>query len=144
MEQQVYGQSKREIAHFLKSKGIQPTAQRTEIAHFVLSRPQHLSAENVLSVLNEDYERVSLATVYNNLKLFAEKGVVQEVKVAGDRVYYDSNTTPHHHFVDLESGRIEDIPDGALQVSCSGLDACIEEISVIVKGRRKAPSSEPS
>ncbi|MCB1172020.1 MAG: transcriptional repressor [Leptospiraceae bacterium] len=133
----LYGKSKREIAELLRSKDIHPTAQRIEMAWCLLSRPQHLSADEIRLMLNQEYEQVSQATVYNNLKLFAKKGVVQELIVSSDRIYYDSNPNPHHHFLDLDTGKIEDIPNCALQISQMNINACIEDVSVIVKGRRK-------
>jgi Fur family iron response transcriptional regulator len=131
--------SKREVAELLKEKGINPTAQRIEIAHLLYQKPQHLSAEEILNMLNAEYELVSLATVYNTLKLFAERKVVRELIFSSDRIYYDSNTTPHHHFVDIDTGRIYDIPLCIIPVP--DLDrlnmgnAQILETTLILRGR---------
>ena len=51
--------------------GIRPTAQRVRIATLLLSAPQHLSAEQILAQLRAAGARVSKATVYNTLNLFA-------------------------------------------------------------------------
>jgi len=105
-----YRLSKREITDLLKDKGINPTSQRVEIAHLLYQKPQHLSADEILAILNAEYEQVSQATVYNTLKLFVDKNVVRELIISSDRIYYDSNVMPHHHFVDIDSGKIFDIP----------------------------------
>lgn len=138
MNHQMFGLNKREIVDVLKDRGINPTTQRTEIAHFVLRKPQHLSAEEILNRLNKEYEQVSQATVYNTLRLFVDRGVLRELIFSPDRIYYDSNITPHHHFIDVDTGKIYDLPLDALPVpdiSISGIDAEVTEVSLMVKGR---------
>ncbi len=138
MLQQGFGLNKREIAEILRKKGINPTTQRIEIAHLIMQRPQHLSAEELLHRLNKEYEQVSQATVYNTLRLFVEKGVIRELIFSPDRIYYDSNTTPHHHFIDVDTGKIFDLPVSAMPVDelqISGLDAEVLEVNLLVKGR---------
>lgn len=138
MKQQKYGLNKREIVETLKSRGINPTTQRTEIAHFVLQKPQHLSAEEILNRLNKEYERVSQATVYNTLRLFVDRGVLRELIFSPDRIYYDSNVGAHHHFIDVDTGKIYDLPLDALPVpelNISGIDAEVMEVSLMIKGR---------
>lgn len=136
-----YKLSKREVAELLKNKGINPTSQRVEIAHFLYQKPQHLSAEEILNHLNKEYEKVSQATVYNTLKLFVEKNVVRELIFSSDRIYYDSNTTIHHHFLDLETGKIYDIPACLLVTPEFDKNELgnieIENISILIRGRLK-------
>ena len=57
--------------------GIRPTAQRVRIATLLLSSPQHLSAEQILASLRVHGTRVSKATVYNTLNLFAGRGLIR-------------------------------------------------------------------
>ena len=56
---------------------------------------QHLSADQVLERLQAAGSKVSKATVYNTLRLFADRGLVREVMVDNTRLFYDSNTAPH-------------------------------------------------
>ena len=65
----------------LNAHGIVPTLQRLQIARVLLSRPQHLSAEQILGMVNRERGHVSKATVYNTLNLFARKGLIREVIV---------------------------------------------------------------
>ncbi|NIP72848.1 MAG: transcriptional repressor [Gammaproteobacteria bacterium] len=97
-----------EAAKLLKARGITPTQQRVEIASILLARPQHLSADELLALVN-GYARVSKATIYNTLGLFARKGLVREVIVDPSKVFYDSNTDPHHHFYNVSTGELTDI-----------------------------------
>ena len=133
--------SRQRIAELLRDHGIGLTQQRIEIAGMLLERPQHLSAEQVLSQVNAAGGSVSKATVYNTLGLFAEKGLVREVIVDPSRVFYDSNTDPHHHLYEVTTGRLEDI-DPAL-VSMSRLPALppgtvVEGVDVVVRVRGPA------
>jgi Fur family transcriptional regulator, iron response regulator len=90
--------------------GIRPTAQRVRIASVLLSAPQHLSAEQILANLRSSGARVSKATVYNTLNLFASHGLIRQLSVDGSRAWFDSNVDPHYHFHDLASGALIDVP----------------------------------
>ncbi|MEO0998267.1 MAG: transcriptional repressor [Pseudomonadota bacterium] len=116
------------IENLLTASGILPTSQRIEVAEVLLARPQHLSAEQILTELRQRGSRVSKATVYNTLKLFSEKGLAREVVVDPSRLFYDSTTHAHHHFYNVDTGELSDIatddvrlvalpklPDGTVQ-----------------------------
>ena len=93
----------------LQHHKIQPTAQRVEIASILLAAKQHLSADQVLSRVNDGGGPVSKATVYNTLGLFAERGLVRQVIVDSTKVFYDSNTAPHYHFYNVDDGTLVDV-----------------------------------
>jgi len=97
--------------------GIRPTAQRVRIASLMLSAPQHLSAEQILAQLRAAGARVSKATVYNTLNLFAEHGLIRQLSVDGARAWFDSNVDPHYHFHDLTTGALIDLPVPAVEFS---------------------------
>ena len=94
----------------LKSADVTPTAQRLDIANIIFAKPQHLSAEQVLKMVNEDSPSVSKATVYNTLGLFAQKGLIKEVIVDPSKVFYDSNVSKHFHFFNTDTNELTDIP----------------------------------
>lgn len=108
--------SRENLASVLRQRGISPTHQRMEIAHVLFSRMEHLSADQVLSLVNGRHAESSKATVYNTLKRFVEAGLVREVIVDASKVFYDPNTAPHHHFYDVESGEITDIHADAVSI----------------------------
>jgi Fur family iron response transcriptional regulator len=99
-----------EPASRLASLGIQPTAQRKRIAELLLSTLQHLSADQVLGHLRAEGVRVSKATVYNTLNLFAERGLLRQLSVDSNRTWFDSNVSPHYHFHDTATGELTDVP----------------------------------
>ena len=104
------------VAAKLRAHGITPTHQRIEIAHLLFERCEHLSADQILAAVNVRHAETSKATVYNTLRLFLEKKLVRELVVDPSRVFYDPNTAPHHHFYDVVSGRLTDIPADAVRV----------------------------
>lgn len=99
---------KEQVKQQLIVAGISPTPQRLAVAGILLDKPQHLTAEQVFERVRG--ERVSLATVYNTLKLLTERNLLREVVVDPTRVFFDSCTESHHHFFDAETGELTDIP----------------------------------
>lgn len=98
-----------DIAALLTAREILPTPQRVELASLLLACPQHLSAEQVMTRAREAGLIVSKATVYNTLGLFVDRGIIREVIVDSDRVFYDSNTEPHYHFYNVDDGTLADV-----------------------------------
>jgi Fur family iron response transcriptional regulator len=108
--------SREEVAELLRAHAITPTHQRMEIAQVLFEKRWHPSADQILAAVNVRYAETSKATVYNTLKLFLEKGLVRELIVDPSKVFYDSNTSEHHHFYDIESGEITDISATGIRV----------------------------
>ena len=100
----------------LKRHGIVITAQRLEIAGILLEKPQHVSADQIIDRLKVRGSGVSKATVYNTLNMFSAQGLVKEVVVDPTRKFYDSTTHPHHHFYNVDTGELSDIPQSAIRI----------------------------
>lgn len=94
----------------LAEHGVQATPQRLDVAEVVFARPQHLSADQIIAAIRDSGAHVSKATVYNTLNLFCEKGLLRTVEVDPTRQFYDSTSTPHHHFYNVDTGELTDIP----------------------------------
>ena len=121
--------------------GIRPTAQRMRIATLLLSEPQHLSAEQILAHLRSSGARVSKATVYNTLNLFASHGLIRQLSVDGARAWFDSNVDAHYHFHDVASGALIDVPVPEVEFSRlppppPGTE--VDGIDLVIRLRRKA------
>ncbi len=108
--------SRESVAQLLRAHGITPTHQRIEIALVLFEKRWHPSADQILAAVNVRYAESSKATVYNTLKLFLNKGLVRELIVDPNKVFYDSNTGVHHHFYDVVSGEITDISAAGVHI----------------------------
>lgn len=130
-----------EITDLLRKHGITSTLQRVEIAQVMLSRLQHLSAEQVLEKVNRGRGIVSKATVYNTLKLFVEKGLIKEVIADPTKIFYEPKSTDHHHFFDVDTGELIDIQADKIKVDSipqppSGYAALGVDVVVRVRAMR--------
>jgi Fur family iron response transcriptional regulator len=89
--------------------GLRPTRQRVALAQLLFSKgDRHVTAERLFDEATAQDMPVSLATVYNTLHQFTTAGLLREIAVDGARVYFDTNTTEHHHF--LLDEELYDIP----------------------------------
>lgn len=122
----------------LKDAGIQPSAQRLAVAGYVLQTDAHPSADEVLHEVQGNFPMLSRATVYNTLNLFVEKGLLRQLVLAEGKTVFDPCLEPHHHFIDDESGRIEDVPWDAVKVGdVKGLKGYeVHEYMVVMRGRK--------
>jgi Fur family iron response transcriptional regulator len=127
-------------ASVLSEHDIYPTVQRLKIAAVLLAKRQHCSADEVFSRVNETSPVASKATVYNTLRLFARKGLVNEVVVDPAKVFFDSNTDPHYHFYDIDTGALTDVSDTQIQLKtlpCPAGDAVIVGVDVVIRVRSR-------
>ncbi|OFZ70118.1 MAG: transcriptional repressor [Betaproteobacteria bacterium RBG_16_58_11] len=105
-----------DMAGLLRAHDINPTHQRIEIAYALFSRQAHLSADQIMAIVNDRHSETSKATVYNTLNLFRQHKLVREVIVDPSKVFYDPNTGPHHHFYNMQSGELIDINENDVQI----------------------------
>src|SRR5262245_25798036 len=128
---------KRDLAGILREHGVNPSAQRVAIAQYVLTTDTHPSADQVWASVKKTLPVVSRATVYNTLNLFVTKGLLRELVLAPGKSVFDPKVGRHHHFIDETTGRIHDVPWGALRVSrvdaLPGFD--VHEYQVVMRGR---------
>ncbi len=86
--------------------------QRQLIVDTLMKNPVHPSAETIYNMLKPEHPELSLGTVYRNLNLLAELGVIQRVQMAIPQDHYDGNTSCHYHMLCDRCGNIVDImPD---------------------------------
>ena len=130
------------LLEMLRRHDINPTHQRIEIAHALLTRGEHLSADQILAIVNNRHSETSKATVYNTLNLFLEKKLIREVIVDPHKVFYDPNTEVHHHLYNLDTGELTDID--ASEIEIAGLPRLPEGmvtdgVDIIVRVRSRGP-----
>ena len=129
-----------ECGQRLAQMGIRPTHPRVRIAALLFAAPQHLSAEQIIATLAASGRRVSKATVYNTLKIFAASGLIRQLTIDDSRAWYDSNMGPHYHFHDAASGALIDVPVPEVEFSRlpsapEGME--VEGIDLVIRLRKK-------
>ena len=134
------------IARELAAHGLKPTDQRIRIAAILMSVPAHMTAEQILAAVRSGGQRVSKATLYNTLKVLAQRGLVRQIHLDPERCVYDSTRAPHHHFHDLETGELHDInPDdisfNRFPTLPDGMEA--EAVEVVIRLRKKRTGDSP-
>ena len=101
-----------DILKKLRSSGLRPTKQRVEIAKFLFEREKtfHFTVESLNKLLTKKSpSKIALATVYNTDHAFKTAGHLSEVEVRGNKTYFDTNVSNHHHFYDSETSELIDI-----------------------------------
>ncbi len=99
-----------EVAEYLRQHGIYPTGHRLAIAKALLTRHQHLTADQLYFQLRDQGVQISRATVYNSLNLFVQHG--REIVLDATHTYFDSNNSQHHHFYNVDDNVLIDAPVG--------------------------------
>ena len=101
-----------DILKKLRSSGLRPTKQRVEIAKFLFEREKtfHFTVESLNKLLTKkSISKIALATIYNTVHAFKAAGQLSEVEVRGNKSYFDTNVSNHHHFYDSETAELIDI-----------------------------------
>ena len=123
----------------LRSSGLRPTKQRLEICKLLFDRKEtfHFTINDLSKILKErTKEKISLATIYNTVHSFKNKGYLKEILINSDKTYFDTNTSDHHHFVnettnELVDLHINDVGDIKIKKPLPGKK--IKSIEVLVK-----------
>ena len=127
------------LRQILTQADLRPTRQRLLIAEHLLNGPhRHFTAEELHLELSRRNNSVALATIYNTLGAFTEAGLIGTVSVEAGRVYYDTNTAPHHHIYDIDNGQLTDI--SAVDISlgdCAEIPEgqMIDQVDIIIRTR---------
>jgi len=110
---------KLDILKKLRSSGLRPTKQRVEIARFLFERDKtfHFTVESLDKLLaKKTSSKFALATIYNTVHAFKEAGHLSEVEVRGNKSYFDTNVSNHHHFYDRETSELIDIDENEIVI----------------------------
>jgi Fur family peroxide stress response transcriptional regulator len=92
----------------LKAKGVRMTPQRHAILTYLMETMTHPTADEIYRALEPRFPNMSVATVYNNLRVFKEAGLVRELTYGDSSSRYDANTVDHYHAICTQCGKIKD------------------------------------
>lgn len=101
--------SHRQFRDLAWKHGLAATHQRRVIYEAVVSAPGHYSPENIYDDVRRRIPSISLATVYNNLRLFVEHGLLREVSPRASTLLVEGNLEPHHHLVCTRCKAVQDV-----------------------------------
>ena len=122
----------------LRSSGLRPTKQRLKICEVLFNREKtfHFTINDLAKNISEQLqEKISLATVYNTVHAFKNKGYLKEISVSTDKSYFDTNTNLHHHFYDTKENQLIDIDFSQIElknIPSPPKGKSIKEIDVVI------------
>ena len=123
----------------LRSSGLRPTKQRIAICKLLFDRKNtfHFTINNLNNILKNNFvEKISLATIYNTIRAFKNKGYLKEISVNSDVSYFDTNISNHHHFFNESTNELIDLSDndiGNIKIKKTIPGKKIKSVEVLVK-----------
>ena len=102
----------------LRSSGLRPTKQRLKICEVLFNRDKtfHFTIQDLATQISKQLnEKISLATVYNTVHAFKDKGYLKEISINSDKSYFDTNVSNHHHFFDEDTNELIDCNDDVIE-----------------------------
>ena len=103
----------------LRQSGLRPTRQRLKICEVLFSPEKtfHFTINDLTKIIEVKLsEKISLATVYNTIHAFKNKGYLKEISISCDKSYFDTNTSSHHHFYDIRDNELIDIDSDQIEI----------------------------
>ncbi len=102
----------------IKSSGLRLTYQRIKIAEALFTGPpKHFTAEHIHEDIKKKKLNISLATIYNTLRDFTQKNLLNEIILESGRNWYDTCLDEHHHFYDPKTNELIDINKNDISIS---------------------------
>ena len=98
------------VRDLLKDHGLRYSRPREVILSYMREGHSHLSAEALYLALKHRGEDLSLSTVYLNLGVLTEAGLIREFRGVNGESLYDRNVTPHYHLICSVTGEVRDVP----------------------------------
>ena len=123
----------------LRLSGLRPTKQRLKICEVLFNKDTtfHFTINDLAKTISEELsEKISLATVYNTVHAFKNKGYLKEISINSDKSYFDTNITNHHHFFDEDTNELIDCGDDVLEnlkVKKNTTGKKINSVEVLIK-----------
>lgn len=99
-----------EAIRILKENGYKYTGRRVDMLEFLAEEDRYLTAREILEEMREIYPGISVDTVYRNLALYTELGILEETELGGEKHYrFICDADHHHHFICLNCGKTLEI-----------------------------------
>nr|WP_152641326.1 peroxide-responsive transcriptional repressor PerR [Caldibacillus thermoamylovorans] len=98
----------KEALDTLKVSGVRITPQRHAILEYLINSMAHPTADEIYKALEGKFPNMSVATVYNNLRVFKDVGLVKELTYGDSSSRFDFTTHDHYHAICESCGKIVD------------------------------------
>lgn len=98
----------KEAISTLKDSGVRITPQRHAILEYLIVTMTHPTADDIYKALESKFPNMSVATVYNNLRVFKKAGLVKELTYGDASSRFDFATSDHYHVICESCGKIVD------------------------------------
>ncbi len=98
----------KEALDTLKVSGVRITPQRHAILEYLINSIAHPTADEIYKALEGKFPNMSVATVYNNLRVFKDVGLVKELTYGDSSSRFDFTTHDHYHAICESCGKIVD------------------------------------
>lgn len=99
-----------EAMELLKEKGYKTTGKRKEILHFFEEADGYRTAKDLIEHMEESYKNISFDTIYRNLHLYNEIGILEKTTLKGEKQFRIKCTHHHHHhFICNHCGKTKEI-----------------------------------
>lgn len=92
----------------LKQSGVRITPQRNAILEYLATSKSHPTADDIYKSLASNFPNMSVATVYNNLRVFLSVGLIKELTYGDASSRFDFITHDHYHIICDSCGDIVD------------------------------------
>ncbi|RKQ35495.1 Fur family transcriptional regulator [Oceanobacillus halophilus] len=100
----------KEAMNLLKDKGYKATGKRKDILAYFADVDGYRTAKDLITYLEDNHEGISFDTIYRNLHLYNEMGILETTELNGERHFRMNCTTHHHHhFICNECGKTKEI-----------------------------------
>ena len=123
----------------LRNSRLRPTKQRLKICEVLFNTEKtfHFTINDLSKIISEKLSgKISLATVYNTIHAFKKKGYLKEISINGDKNYFDTNTSTHHHFYDEDTNELIDCSENdidTINVKNNITGKKIKSVEVLIK-----------
>jgi len=123
------------IEDFLRQNNIMPSYQRMKIYEYLIRYKSHPTVDEIYQALVNEIPTLSKTTVYNTLKLFLDKRIIQLITIEENENRYDADVSIHGHFKCIKCAKVYDVWLDMAKMEFKGLEEFnIDESHIYFKG----------